>query len=119
MMFDRRRVLGACLLIAIFIAPLSACSSAVRTTAASGLDDSISALAGGGVAVMDDVTSTAPVIALTGTPSAMRFTRWQLQNLVAEANAHSGYLGSELDSLATPPAGSPPLSTLIGAWLTR
>lgn len=101
------------------IGPLSACSSAVKTTQAAGLDDSIDTLAGGGVAVMDDVTSLTPVVALSGTPSAMRFTRWQVQNLVAEANAHSGYLGSELDGIATPPAGAPPLSILIGAWLTR
>jgi hypothetical protein len=114
-----RRLLGLCLLIAIAIAPLSACTSAVKTTQAAGLDDSITALAGGGVAVMDDVNSAAPVIPLSGTPSAMRFTRWQVQNLVAEANAHSGYLGSELDGVATPPAGAPPLSILISAWLTR
>jgi hypothetical protein len=114
-----RRLLGACLLIAIAIAPLSACSKAVKTTGAAGLTDSIAALAGGGVTVTDDVNSLTPIVALTGTPSAMRFTRWQVQNLVAEANAHSGYLGSELDSIATPPAGSPPLSILIGAWLTR
>jgi hypothetical protein len=107
------------LLIAIAIAPLSACTSAVKTTQAAGLDDSITALAGGGVAVMDDVNSATPVVALSGTPSAMRFTRWQVQNLVAEANAHSGYLGSELDGIATPPAGAPPLSILIAAWLTR
>jgi hypothetical protein len=91
----------------------------LQTTQAAGLDDSIAALARGGVAVMDDVNSAAPVVALAGTPSAMRFTRWQVQNLVAEANAHSGYLGSELDGIATPPAGAPPLSILIGAWLTR
>ncbi len=91
----------------------------MQTTQAAGLDDSIAALARGGVAVMDDVNSAAPVVALAGTPSAMRFTRWQVQNLVAEANAHSGYLGSELDGIATPPAGAPPLSILIGAWLTR
>ncbi len=91
----------------------------MKTTQAAGLDDSITALAGGGVAVMDDVNSATPVVALSGTPSAMRFTRWQVQNLVAEANAHSGYLGSELDGIATPPAGAPPLSILIAAWLTR
>ena len=49
----------------------------------------------------------------------MRFTRWQVQNMIGEANAHSGYIGSELDGLAQPPAGAPPLSTLIGAWLTK
>lgn len=114
-----RRLLGLCLLVTIAISPLSACTSALQTTQAAGLDDSIAALARGGVAVMDDVNSAAPVVALAGTPSAMRFTRWQVQNLVAEANAHSGYLGSELDGIATPPAGAPPLSILIGAWLTR
>jgi hypothetical protein len=38
---------------------------------------------------------------------------------VAEADAHAGYLGGELDTLGQPPAGAPPFSTLIGAWLTR
>ena len=49
----------------------------------------------------------------------MRFTLWQVGNLVAEANAHNGYVGSELDSLGTPPPGVPPFSVLVGAWLTR
>jgi hypothetical protein len=114
-----RRLICACLLAAIIALPISACSHAVTVTAASGLDDSIASLAGGGVAVMEDFAATTPIVALTGAPSAMRFTRWQLQNLVAEANGHAGYLGSELDTLAAPPAGAAPLSLLLGAWLTR
>ena len=114
-----RRFICAFLLLAFLGAPLSACSNAAKTSNAAGLDDSIQALAGGGVAVMDDLTSTAPLNALSGTPSAMRFTRWQVQNLVAEANAHNGYTGSELDAFIPAPAGSPPLSLLLGAWLTK
>jgi hypothetical protein len=114
-----RRFACAVLLLALLGAPLSACSNAAKTSNVAGLDDSIQALAGGGVAVMDDVTSTAPIDAVGGTPSAMRFTRWQVQNLVAEANAHNGYTGSELDAFIPAPAGSPPLSLLLGAWLTK
>jgi hypothetical protein len=114
-----RRLCCLALFAVTLAAPLSACSTATKTTAAAGLDDSISSLAGAGVAVVDEVTSQAPIVAVTGTPSAMRFTRWEVQNLVAEANAHSGYLASELDGLATPPPGSPNLSALIAAWLTR
>jgi hypothetical protein len=119
MTFDLRRLTGLCVLVALAAAPLSACSSATKTTQTAGLDDSIQSLASGGVAVVENVTSQTPVVALTGTASAMTFTRWQVQNMVAEANAHSGYLGSELDDLAAPPAGAPSLSTLIVAWLTR
>ena len=114
-----RRLAGLALVALVLGGPLAACSSVTKTAAVAGLDDSIGSLAAGGVAVVDEVTSQAPVVAVTGTPSAMRFTRWQVQHLVAEANAHSGYLASELDALATPPAGSPNLSVLIGAWLTR
>jgi predicted O-methyltransferase YrrM len=68
--------------------PLTACSNAAKMSTAVGLDESIEALASGGVAVMDDVTLRTPIVGVKGTPSAMRFTRWQLRNLVAEANAH-------------------------------
>jgi hypothetical protein len=114
-----RRFACAFLLLALLGAPLSACSNATKSSNAAGLDDSIQALAGGGVAVMDDVTSTAPIDAIGGTPSAMRFTRRQVQNLVAEANAHNGYTGAELDGFIPAPSGAPPLSVLIGAWLTK
>jgi hypothetical protein len=114
-----KRFVCVFLLLAFLGAPLTACWSAIKTSNAAGLDDSIGALAAGGVAVMDDVTSTAPIVALGSKPSAMRFTRWQVRNLVAEANAKNGYSGSELDALMAPPAGAPPLSLLLGAWLTR
>jgi hypothetical protein len=116
---ELRRLLGLLLVVAVAGVPLAACSSATKITATAGLDDSVNALAATGVAVVENVSSQAPIVAVTGTPSAMRFTRWQLQNLVSEANQHSGYLASELDGLATPPPGSPNLSVLIGAWLTR
>lgn len=114
-----RRLMSVFLLAILLAAPVSGCSNAVKTSNAAGLDDSISALAGGGVAVMDDVTSETPLVGLSGTPSAMRFTQWQVRNLVAQANAHNGYLGGELDRLFPPPAGVPPLSAIVGAWLTR
>ena len=114
-----RHVLSLVLLFTMLAVPLIGCSQAAKTPQGTGMDDSIATLASGGVAVMDNFNSATPLVALTGTPSAMRFTRWQLQNLLAEANGHAGYIGSELDTLATPPKGAPPLSTFIGAWLTR
>lgn len=81
--------------------------------------DAISALAQGGVAVSEDVTTTTAIVAPSGTPSAMRMTRWQVRNLLAEAQAHNGYLGAELDRLGTPPPGVPPFSAFIAAWLQR
>lgn len=108
------------LFIVVCALPINACSNASHQAALTGNDDAIETLARGGVAVMDDVNSATPVAALTAPVSAMRFTRWQVRNLVAEGNAHGGYLGSELDALGgTPPAGTPPLSTLIAAWLVR
>jgi len=117
---NRHRWLATLALVAfVGTGPLAGCSSAVKTAQLGDVDGAIHTLAGGGIAVMDDFTSTAPIVALSGTPSAMRFTRWQMRSLVAEADAHTGYFGSELDAIAHPPDGSPPLSTLIGAWLTR
>jgi hypothetical protein len=117
-MVSVRRFVGVGLLLAWTGVWLTACSSAVKQAGA-GEYDAIQALARGGVAVTDEVTSQAPVVALSGQPSAMRFTRWQIRNLVAEANAHDGYLGSELDALAAPPPGVPSFSMLVAAWLVR
>jgi hypothetical protein len=114
-----RRCLGAFVLAAMLAPLITACSNAAKTSLVVGLDESIGALAAGGVAVMDDVTARTPLVGLSGVPSAMRFTRWQLRNLVAEGNAHGGYLGSDLDALVTPPPGSPGLSVIVGAWLKR
>ena len=116
---NRRWVAILLLAVAVGGGPLAGCSSAAKSPVVGNVDGAIRTLADGGVAVMDDVNSTTPLVALTGTPSAMRFTRWQMRALVTEADAHSGYLGSELDGIAQPPPGAPPLSTLIGAWLTR
>jgi hypothetical protein len=113
-----RRFIGVGLVLAWAVAWLTACSSSVKQAGA-GEYDAIQALARGGVAVTDEVTSQTPVAALSGQPSAMRFTRWQIRTLVAEANAHGGYLGSELDALAAPPPGVPSFSMLVSAWLTR
>jgi len=97
MMFDLRRLLGACLLIAIAIAPLSRARCG-ETTHAAGLDDSIAALA---LAALRDRRLHFPdtVVALTGTPFRNALHALASANLVAEANAHSGYLGGELDAL--------------------
>ncbi len=112
-----RRAGCAALMLVLAVSPLTGCSRA--DTSAAGVEDSVRSLAAGGVAVTAEVTSRTPVVALAGPESAMRFTLWQVRNLVAEANAHNGYLGSELDSLGTPPPGVPPFSVLVGAWLTR
>ena len=69
-----RRLLGLLLVVAVAGGPLAACSSATKITTTAGLDDSISALAATGVAVVENVRSQDPIVAVTGTPSAMRFT---------------------------------------------
>jgi hypothetical protein len=104
----------ACVMAATAIGGCSA-----KTPADSGTDAAITQFASGGVAVMEDVRSTAPIVATTGPASAMRFTRWQLRNLLAEAAANDGYEGKDLDALAPIPAGSPAFSTLLTAWLKR
>jgi hypothetical protein len=115
-----RRSLALCLLLVLgIVGPLTGCARAAKTAQSIGLDDTVNTLAAGGIAVVDDVTTQKPLASTSGTPSAMRFTRFQTENMLNEANAHVGYLGSELDALATPPAGAPPLTTLIGAWLTK
>ena len=114
-----RRFLALGLLVSALGAPLSGCSGATKTTAAGGLDDSAHALAAGGIAVVDDVDARTPASILSGPASAMVFTRWQVQNLVVEANAHNGYLGSELDALAAPPASGPSFSAMLTAWMAK
>ncbi len=85
----------------------------------SATDAAITQLASGGVAVMEDVRSTGAIVATSGPASAMRFTHWQLRNLVAEASSNDGYEGKDLDALAPIPAGSPSFSTLLATWLKR
>jgi len=99
-----RRFVCAFLFLMLLSAPLTACSNAVKTSSAAVWTIRSRHLPAR-CAVMEDVTSTAPIVALGASASAMRFTRWQVRNLVAEANAHNGYLGSELDAFVpAPPA---------------
>jgi len=67
---------------------------------------------------MDDVTSTAPIVAIGPAASAMRFTRWQVRNLSPRRMPTTGI--SAANSMRSfRRRRAPPLSVLIGAWLTR
>jgi hypothetical protein len=108
------RLLVAALAVALVL-PLTACETAPPDAVGA----AIAAFAQGGVAVMDDVRSTAPIDKLDGPPSAMRFTRWQVQNIVNEAQTRNGYGAADLDALVPAPAGTPRFSQLLAAWLLR
>jgi hypothetical protein len=102
------------------IAPLFAlagCSGGAADRVAPAIDR----LAAGGVGVYDSYSAAAPTRAASGAPSAMRLTRWQLANLLAQAQAGMGFRGSTLDALAGPdvPKGAPAMSAFVAAWLQR
>ncbi len=84
-------------------------------------DSAIATLAGGGVGVYDSYSSTVPIRALSGTPSAMRFTRWQLATLVSQAGAHMGTRGADIDALEgkKAPKNAPTFSYFMAAWVQR
>ena len=81
----------------------------------------ISTLAAGGVPVYESYSGGRPIEALQGPRSAMRFTRWQLTNLVRQADAGMGIVGATIDHMekAKAPKGAPTLSYFIAAWLVR
>lgn len=113
------RSLLSCLLSVTIVLPiLTACGGGGggdRTAEAT------SALASGGVGVYDSYAAQSPVAPIAGTRSAMRLTRWQLANMLAQANAGTGLLGSALDRMEGPkaPKRAPTISYFIAAWLVR
>ena len=113
------RSLLACILSIAVVAPmLSACGGGGGRDS---IAPALSALSSGGVAVYDSYEATAPIAAVQGPRSAMRLTRWQLTNLVAQANAAMGLTGKQLDRMEGPnaPKRAPTISYFIAAWLTR
>ena len=79
----------------------------------------ISQLAGSGIAVYESYAATRPLEAPLGRTSAVKLTRWQLANLLAQAKSGAGWTGSDLDRIAASPKGAPAFSYFVGAWLAR
>lgn len=115
MMHSARRLVSLLLCLGLLAPVLSGCAKT------SELDSAIAALASGGVAVYDGYDSTGPVKAIAGTPSAMRLTRWQLTNMLAQADAHMGMLGANIDAYegTKAPKNAPTFSYFIAAWVQR
>jgi hypothetical protein len=76
------------------------------------------ALAASGIATVADESSTTPLVAVTGTV-VMTFTEAQVRNMALQAADGGGILGSALDATEMMPSGSPPLSYLLAAWVSK
>lgn len=85
------------------------------------VNGAISTLASAGVATYETYGSSTPIVAISGTRSAMRFTRWQLKNMLLQADAGMGMTGAELDRLegANPPKNAPTMSQFVAAWVMK
>ena len=68
-----------------------------------------------GISTVTDESATVPLQSVSG-GAALAATNWQLQNMTAEAAAHGGILGADLDRVL-PMGGAPPLAFVIGGWI--
>jgi hypothetical protein len=74
------------------------------------------ALAAAGVATVADENATSPAVPVTGA-QVLTVTTWQVANLNAEAAAHGGITGADLDTMLPMPATAPALADIIGGWV--
>ncbi|HVS47035.1 MAG TPA: hypothetical protein VMS32_10290 [Verrucomicrobiae bacterium] len=82
------------------------------------LNDAISTVSSSGIGVYDSYSTPALVHPIQGSPSAMKFTRWQLANLIAAAHAGSGLTGAEMDRIGGKlPKNAPSFSYFLAGWL--
>ena len=81
------------------------------------VDDVIDSLAQAGIAVYEDFEGRNPIRPLQGSPSALKLTRWQVENLAREVDDGGGFLGEQYDAIARLPHKSPPFSYFIAAWI--
>jgi hypothetical protein len=79
--------------------------------------EAIAALASSHVSVVEAPGATRPV-APVDRPGPLSLLRFQVRNLVGEANGNAGTRGAELDRLVPAPDGVPPLSYLVAAYIT-
>ena len=108
------RLVSLMLCLSILAPALNACAKP------SELNRAISTLASGGVGVYADYASPTPIEAISGTPSAMRLTRWQLANMLKQADANMGMSGASIDAMElNAPKNAPTFSTFIAAWVQR
>ncbi|GAC1355876.1 MAG: hypothetical protein NVSMB31_16440 [Vulcanimicrobiaceae bacterium] len=79
----------------------------------------IDVLAGAGVAVYDAPDAPKPLRPVDGSPSPLRFTRWQARTLALQVAFGGGFLGSRLDEVVATPKKVPTFSGTLAAWVTR
>jgi hypothetical protein len=81
----------------------------------------LATLSSSGVGVYESYDMQAPIQAIQGVRSAMRLTRWQLTNMLAQADAGMGMLGADMDRMEGPkaPKHAPTFSFFIAAWIVR
>ncbi len=116
-----RRLTSILVCAALVVPALLDAGCAANNSNASHVGQAISTLASAGVAVFDSYDAARPIQQIQGTRSAMRLTRWQLSNMVAQADAHMGMLGSDIDKLerGKMPKNVPTFSYFIAAWIIR
>lgn len=93
---------------------------AARLTAAYSADSdaaAITALAASGIAVVDGPDGTTALQGAAGGQNRLRLTRWQAADLGLGTATRSGILGADVDALAPMPAGAPPFSYLLAAYV--
>ncbi len=116
------KLVSVCTSIVLALAMVSPLvTGCAKTAQASGVEVGIATLASGGVIVQESYEGKAPIAPLTGTISAMRITRWQLRNMLAQADAGMGMTGAALDAFDRTRANPklPGVATFIGAWVKR
>jgi len=85
-------------------------STAVERSTSTPITDLESRMRDAGIQVVPDVTS-----AFVGGA----YTQWQITTMQRGVDARQGLLGAELDAAMPLPAGAPPLSYFVGAWVDR
>ena len=88
----------------------AATSTAVEPATSTPITDLESRMRDAGIQVVPDVTS-----AFVGGA----YTQWQITTMQHGVDSRQGLLGAELDAAMPLPAGAPPLSYFVGAWIDR
>jgi hypothetical protein len=95
--------------------------SSLPTLKALTRDQIIQLLAASGVAVVDDVEGSAPVVPVTEPRSPLELTVWQVDHLSLDLKSGGNIAGYQLDELGFAsgmPADAPPFSYLVAGWIT-
>ncbi len=90
--------------------------AATATTVAQSAQNLEQTFARAGIATVADETSAKPLVPVSGI-QVLTLTRWQVENIGAEAADQGGILGSDLDTMLRMPATSPQLADIVGGWV--